>query len=143
MDGQVWAEGLNGLAHRSPFKPRDYKLFTGPGSQNGYDNSGRRGEIRWASGDYPLERANIDRCLLFASPQPTLTQQQNPRHPGHGLCLTLLLDLRRPVQPLHPLRYWYPQRAAHLRAMVRRAILWACLHARLLSEGLRRCQKIF
>ena len=36
--------------------------FPGPGSQNGYDNSGRRGEIRWATGDYPQERANIDRC---------------------------------------------------------------------------------
>ena len=45
--------------------------FTGPGSQNGYDNSGRRGEIRWVSGDYPLERANIDRCLSIASPYCT------------------------------------------------------------------------
>ena len=76
------------------------------------------------------------------SPQLTLTQQQNPGHPGHGLCLTLLLDLRRPVQPLHPLWHWYPQRAAHLWALVRRAPVRTCLHARLLSKGLRRCQKI-
>jgi len=40
-------------------------LHTGPGSQNGYDNSGRRGEIRWATGDYPQERANIDRTLVI------------------------------------------------------------------------------
>jgi len=40
-------------------------LHTGPGSQNGYDNSGRRGEIRWATGDYPQERANIDRTLAI------------------------------------------------------------------------------
>ena len=38
-------------------------LHTGPGSQNGYDNSGRRGEIRWVEGAYPLERANVERTL--------------------------------------------------------------------------------
>ena len=51
--------------------------FTGPGSQNGYDNSGRRGEIRWVSGDYPLERANIDRCFALLPLPPLIALSHN------------------------------------------------------------------
>jgi len=39
------------------------EIHTGPGSQNGYDNSGRRGEIHWVDFDYPEKRNNIDRSL--------------------------------------------------------------------------------
>jgi len=38
-------------------------LHTGPGSQNGYDNSGRRGPIHWVDDSYPGDRHNIDRTL--------------------------------------------------------------------------------
>jgi len=38
-------------------------LHSGPGSQNGYDNSGKRGEIHWVDETYPENRANIDRNL--------------------------------------------------------------------------------
>lgn len=38
-------------------------LHSGPGSQNGYDNSGRRGEIHWVDDTYPDNRHNIDRTL--------------------------------------------------------------------------------
>lgn len=38
-------------------------LHTGPGSQNGYDNSGKRGDIHWVDFDYPGKRDNIDRTL--------------------------------------------------------------------------------
>jgi len=38
-------------------------LHTGPGSQNGYDNSGRRGPVRWVDGSYPGNRYNLDRTI--------------------------------------------------------------------------------
>jgi len=38
-------------------------LHSGPGSQNGYDNSGRRGEIHWVDQSYPENRDNVDRTL--------------------------------------------------------------------------------
>jgi len=38
-------------------------LHAGPGSQNGYDNSGRRGEPHWVDDTYPENRANLDRTV--------------------------------------------------------------------------------
>ena len=38
-------------------------LHSGPGSQNGYDNSGRRGEAHWVDDTYPENRANLDRTI--------------------------------------------------------------------------------
>ena len=38
-------------------------LHAGPGSQNGYDNSGKRGEVHWVDETYPTNRFNIDRTL--------------------------------------------------------------------------------
>ena len=38
-------------------------LHAGPGSQNGYDNSGRRGEVHWVDETYPENRANLERTL--------------------------------------------------------------------------------
>jgi glucan 1,3-beta-glucosidase len=32
-------------------------LHTGPGSQNGYDNSGRAGETHWVDDTYPENRS--------------------------------------------------------------------------------------
>ncbi|XP_023326029.1 probable glucan 1,3-beta-glucosidase A isoform X1 [Eurytemora carolleeae] len=40
-----------------------FDLHTGPESQNGYDNSGRRGEIHWVDGSYPGNRMNLDRTV--------------------------------------------------------------------------------
>ena len=74
-------------------------------------------------------------------PQSIPLIPQNPCHSGLGVCLTLLLDLRRPLRTIPPLRHRHPQRAAHLRALVRRAPVWTCLYGRLLSKGLRRCQE--
>ena len=79
-------------------------------------------------------------CPILAIASTNLPQ--NSGHPGHGVRLALLLDLRRLLQPLHPLWHRHPQWAAHLRALVRWAPVWACLYARLLSKGLRCCQEI-
>merc|ERR1712168_40314 len=38
-------------------------LHAGPGSQNGFDNSGRRGDIHWVSDDYPQNNTNVVRTL--------------------------------------------------------------------------------
>ena len=38
-------------------------LHAGPGSQNGYDNSGRRGDPHWVDDTYPENRANLDRTV--------------------------------------------------------------------------------
>jgi len=38
-------------------------LHTGPESQNGYDNSGRRGDIHWVDGSYPGNRGSLDRTV--------------------------------------------------------------------------------
>ena len=38
-------------------------LHAGPGSQNGYDNSGKRGEAHWVDSTYPENRANLDRTV--------------------------------------------------------------------------------
>jgi len=38
-------------------------LHSGPGSQNGYDNSGRRGDVHWVDDSYPGNRYNIDRTV--------------------------------------------------------------------------------
>jgi len=38
-------------------------LHAGPGSQNGYDNSGRRGEAHWVDDTYPENRANLERTV--------------------------------------------------------------------------------
>lgn len=34
-------------------------LHAGPGSQNGFDNSGQRGEIGWVTEDYPTQHDNV------------------------------------------------------------------------------------
>merc|ERR1719402_690660 len=38
-------------------------LHAGPGSQNGFDNSGRRGDVHWVSEDYPQDNANVARWI--------------------------------------------------------------------------------
>jgi len=38
-------------------------LHSGPGSQNGYDNSGKRGDVHWVDESYPENRYNIDRTV--------------------------------------------------------------------------------
>ena len=40
-------------------------LHAGPGSQNGYDNSGRRGEAHWVDDTYPANRHNVDRTVTI------------------------------------------------------------------------------
>jgi len=40
-------------------------LHSGPGSQNGFDNSGRRGEVHWVDETYPENRHNVDRTLVI------------------------------------------------------------------------------
>ena len=40
-------------------------LHAGPGSQNGYDNSGRRGEAHWVDDTYPANRHNLDRTVVI------------------------------------------------------------------------------
>ena len=36
-----------------------------PGSQNGFDNSGRRGDVHWVSEDYPQDNANVARTIII------------------------------------------------------------------------------
>jgi len=38
-------------------------LHAGPGSQNGYDNSGKRGDAHWVDDTYPENRANLERTV--------------------------------------------------------------------------------
>jgi len=38
-------------------------LHGGPGSQNGFDNSGKRGDINWVSDAYPSDNDNVARTL--------------------------------------------------------------------------------
>merc|ERR1712168_449170 len=38
-------------------------LHAGPGSQNGFDNSGRRGDITWVTEEYPEDNHNVVRTL--------------------------------------------------------------------------------
>ena len=38
-------------------------LHSGPGSQNGYDNSGKRGDAHWVDDTYPENRANLERTV--------------------------------------------------------------------------------
>jgi len=40
-------------------------LHAGPGSQNGFDNSGRRGDINWVNDDYPEDNANVARTVVI------------------------------------------------------------------------------
>jgi len=40
-------------------------LHAGPGSQNGFDNSGRRGEVHWVSEEYPEDNANVARTIVI------------------------------------------------------------------------------
>jgi len=40
-------------------------LHGGPGSQNGFDNSGKRGDIHWVDESYPENRENLDRTLII------------------------------------------------------------------------------
>ena len=40
-------------------------LHAGPGSQNGYDNSGRRGEAHWVDDTYPTNRDNLARTVTI------------------------------------------------------------------------------
>ena len=35
------------------------------GSQNGFDNSGRRGDVHWVSEDYPQDNANVARTIII------------------------------------------------------------------------------
>jgi len=50
-------------------------LHTGPGSQNGYDNSGRRGESHWVDGSYPGNRYNLDRTVSIVDQFSATTRQ--------------------------------------------------------------------
>jgi len=40
-------------------------LHAAPGSQNGFDNSGRRGDVHWVSEDYPQDNANVARTIII------------------------------------------------------------------------------
>jgi len=51
----VWLDELNMKA--------EIDLHGGPGSQNGFDNSGKRGEINWVSDAYPSDNTNVARTL--------------------------------------------------------------------------------
>jgi len=51
----VWLDELDMKA--------EIDLHAGPGSQNGFDNSGRRGDINWVSEDYPTDNTNVLRTL--------------------------------------------------------------------------------
>merc|ERR1711915_154368 len=51
----VWLDELNMKA--------EIDLHAGPGSQNGFDNSGRRGDIGWVTEEYPEENHNVVRTL--------------------------------------------------------------------------------
>lgn len=51
----IWLDELN--------MKGEIDLHTGPGSQNGFDNSGRRGDINWVNDDYPTDNANVARTL--------------------------------------------------------------------------------
>ena len=35
------------------------------GSQNGFDNSGRRGDVHWVSEEYPQDNANVARTIII------------------------------------------------------------------------------
>ena len=55
--------------HAAPgyFRSR-IKLFTSfiiLGSQNGFDNSGRRGDVHWVSEEYPQDNANVARTIII------------------------------------------------------------------------------
>ena len=50
-------------------------LHAGPGSQNGYDNSGRRGQAHWVDASYLLgNRQNLDRTVAINNNVPALGQ---------------------------------------------------------------------
>eukprot|EP00091_Calanus_sinicus_P018545 TRINITY_DN4273_c0_g1_i3.p1 TRINITY_DN4273_c0_g1~~TRINITY_DN4273_c0_g1_i3.p1 ORF type:complete len:455 (-),score=140.35 TRINITY_DN4273_c0_g1_i3:20-1384(-) len=50
-------------------------MHSGPGSQNGYDNSGKRGEVHWVDDTYPENRYNIDRSVRIVD-QMTQTMRE-------------------------------------------------------------------
>lgn len=51
------------------FSQAEIDLHTGPGSQNGFDNSGKRGEIHWVEPNYdqnnPDTKQNLERTLVI------------------------------------------------------------------------------
>ena len=51
----VWLDELDMKA--------EIDLHAGPGSQNGFDNSGRRGDIGWVTEEYPEDNHNVVRTL--------------------------------------------------------------------------------
>merc|ERR1711970_478837 len=51
----VWLDELNMKA--------EIDLHAGPGSQNGFDNSGRRGDIGWVTEEYPEDNHNVVRTI--------------------------------------------------------------------------------
>merc|ERR1711936_175875 len=51
----VWLDELNMKA--------EIDLHAGPGSQNGFDNSGRRGDISWVTEEYPEDNHNVVRTI--------------------------------------------------------------------------------
>jgi len=51
----IWLEELGMKA--------EIDLHGGPGSQNGFDNSGKRGDIGWVSDAYPSDNTNVARTL--------------------------------------------------------------------------------
>ena len=44
---------------------KNLKIFVQSGSQNGFDNSGRRGEVHWVSEEYPEDNANVARTIVI------------------------------------------------------------------------------
>ena len=51
----IWLDELNMKA--------EIDLHAGPGSQNGFDNSGRRGDITWVTEEYPEDNHNVVRTI--------------------------------------------------------------------------------
>ena len=51
----VWLDELDMKA--------EIDLHAGPGSQNGFDNSGRRGDITWVTEEYPEDNHNVVRTI--------------------------------------------------------------------------------
>ena len=62
--------GMRGLIdlHAAPGNPEHNAIalqFMVAGSQNGFDNSGRRGDVHWVSEDYPQDNANVARTIII------------------------------------------------------------------------------
>ena len=59
---------------RETFRDREFSPMSGIkifpsfiilGSQNGFDNSGRRGDVHWVSEEYPQDNANVARTIII------------------------------------------------------------------------------